>query len=71
MPSSSYLQHTNLRNKEAGDEGLSSSFANHLLNTGHDCDISNLSVLHIGHKLDTLEILEIARPERNGKALLN
>ena len=65
---------TNLRNKEAGDEGLSSSFPNHLLNTGHDCDISNFSVLHIkqkGHKLHRLEILEIARGKKNGKALLN
>jgi hypothetical protein len=49
--------------KEVGDEGLSSSLAN--LNTGHDVTISDLSVLceeQIGHKLDTLEISEIARP---------
>lgn len=69
-----FKEHTNLRNKEVGDEGLSSSFANHLLNTGHDCNISNLSVLHIeqkGYKLDILEVLEIARANKVGKALLN
>jgi hypothetical protein len=69
-----FKEHTNLRKKEVGDEGLSSSFANHLLNTGHDCTISNLSVLHVeqkGRKLDTLEILEIARANKVGKALCN
>ena len=40
----------------------------------NDCDISNLSVLRIeqkGYRLDTLEILEIARARRNAKTLLN
>jgi hypothetical protein len=35
---------------------------------------TNLSFLHLeqkGHKLDTLEILEIARAHKVGKALLN
>ena len=55
-----FEENTYLRNKEAGDEGLSSSFVNHLLNTGHDRGISNFSVLHmeqVRHKLDALEIL--------------
>jgi hypothetical protein len=36
--------------------------------------MSNLSVLHVeqkGHKLDTLEILEIAKANKVGKALCN
>ena len=54
-----FKEHTNLRNKEAGN---SSSFSNHL-NTGQDCDISNLSIQQKAHKL--------ARAQENGKALLN
>ena len=42
-----FKEHTTIYNKEAGDESLPSSFANHFLNTDHECDISNLSVLHI------------------------
>ena len=60
--------------KGVGEEGLSSSFAQLLLNECHDCDISNLSVLHIeekGYKVDTLEILDISRARKNGKTLLN
>ena len=63
-----FKEHTNLRNKEADDEGKSQLFTNHPLNTGHECEISNLSVLHIeqaGYKLDTLEILKIAKPTMN------
>ena len=61
-------------NKEIWEESLSSSFAQHFLNECHDCDISNFSVLHIEHKdyrLDTLEILEIARARENSKTLLS
>ena len=66
-----FKEHTYLLNKEIGEEGLSSSFTQHLLNEGHDCDISNLSVLHIerkGYKLDTLEV---AKAKKNEKTLLN
>jgi hypothetical protein len=44
-----FEEHTDLRYK-VGDEGLSSPFANHLLNTGHDYNInsnSNLYVLYV------------------------
>ena len=46
-------------NLEIAEKGISSSFAQQLLNKGHDCDISNLYVLHIeqkGYRLDSLEI---------------
>ena len=55
---------SNLHNKEAADEGLSLSFANHHLNTGYEY------TYWTGHKLDTLNILEIARA-KNGKSLFN
>ena len=48
-----------LLNKEAGDEGLSSSFANR-----HHIEPKC-------HKLNALEVLEIARAKKNGKSLLN
>ena len=49
-------------------------FTNHLPNPGLDCDISNLSVLHIeqkGYEVDKLDIFQIVRAKTNGKALLN
>jgi hypothetical protein len=50
------------------------TFANHLLNTSLDCTINNLSFLNVeqkGHALDSLEILEITRANKVGKALCN
>jgi hypothetical protein len=63
-----FKEHTNLNKKEFGDEGLLT------ISLTHDCTINNLSVLHVEqkrHKLDTLKILEIARANKVGKALLN
>ena len=37
----------------------------------HDCDIGNLSVLHIGQKGYKLDSLEIATAGKNGKTSLN
>ena len=53
---------------------LDRKFTNPYLNTGHNCDIRNLSVLHIeetGRKIDALQILQVARAKKNGKTLLN
>lgn len=70
-----FKEHTKThRNNEVRNEGPSSSFSNHLLDTGHNCDIQNLKILHVeskGQKLNALESVEIVRAQKRGENLLN
>jgi predicted GIY-YIG superfamily endonuclease len=44
-----FKEHTKKhKNNEVRKEGPSSSFSNHLLDTGHSSEIENLKILHVG-----------------------